>query len=113
MTHRGVRRIRLLLILAASGLVVGGLVAVMSGLMGMPLCSGPSGSSLSPGASDCRELVASLSWRAGMVAGAAAVLMILFAVGLGRMVRQDDRDRAERAMEAYRASKERGQLARD
>jgi hypothetical protein len=36
------------------------------------------------------------------------VLMVLVAAGLLRMLTQTDRDRAERAMEAYRASREAG-----
>jgi hypothetical protein len=46
-----------------------------------------------------------------LVAGAAAVLMVLLAAGLIRTLSQRDRDRAERAMEAYRAS--RGRPAED
>lgn len=55
---------------------------------------------------ECRVLVVTLARRAGLVAGAATVFMVLVAAGLIRMLTQDDRDRAERAMEAYRSSRE-------
>jgi hypothetical protein len=98
-------RLKLALLLAASGLVVGALVAAVSVATAAPFCSsGLAGA-------DCRELVATLAQRAGVVAGGATVIMVLLAAGLVRMLNQDDRDRAERAMEAYRASKEHGRLA--
>jgi hypothetical protein len=93
------RRLRLALILVASGLLVGALVAAVSVATAAPFCSsGVAGA-------DCRELVATLAQRAGIVAGGAAVLMVLLAAGLLKMLDQDDVNRAERAMEAYRASK--------
>jgi hypothetical protein len=92
-------RIGLALILLASGLLVGALVAAVSVATAAPFCSsGIAGA-------DCRDLVATLAQRAGIVAGGAAVLMVLLAAGLVRMLAQDDRNRAERAMEAYRASR--------
>ena len=54
-----------------------------------------------------------LARRAGIVAGGAAVIMVLLAAGLVKMLDQDDRDRAERAMEAYRSARESGRLAED
>jgi len=39
--------------------------------------------------------------------------MVLLAAGLVKMLNQDDRDRAERAMEAYRAARDQGRLAED
>jgi hypothetical protein len=88
-------------ILVASGLLVGALVAAVSVATAAPFCSqGASGE-------ECRALVVTLARRAGLVAGAAAVLMVLIAAGLVRMLSQDDRQRAERAMEAYRTSRER------
>jgi hypothetical protein len=90
--------LRLAAILVASGLLVGALVAAVSVGTAAPFCpSGPSGE-------ECQALVVTLARRAGIVAGAAAVLMGLLAAGLIRMLSQDDRQRAERAMEAYRAS---------
>lgn len=89
---------KLAAILVASGLLVGSLVAAVSVGTATPFCpSGPSGA-------DCHDLVVTLARRAGLVAGAATVLMVLIAAGLVRMLSQDDRQRAERAMEAYRAS---------
>jgi hypothetical protein len=92
---------KLAAILVASGLLVGAVVAAVSVATAAPFCSaGRSGE-------ECRALVVMLAKRAGLVAGAAAVLMVLIAAGLVRMLSQDDRQRAERAMEAYRASRER------
>ena len=89
-------------ILVASGLLVGALVAAVSVGTAAPFCpSGPSGQ-------DCQALVVTLARRAGLVAGAATVLMVLIAAGLVRMLSQDDRQRAERAMEAYRAREQEG-----
>jgi hypothetical protein len=100
-------RIKLALVLVASGLLVGALVAAVSVATAAPFCTtGTAGA-------ECRDLVATLARRAGLVAGSAAVVMVLLAAGLARMLTQDDRDRAERAMEAYRAAKERGTLAED
>jgi hypothetical protein len=92
-------RYKLVLVLIASGLLVGALVAAVSVATAAPFCStGVAGA-------DCRDLVATLAQRAGIVAGGAAVLMVLLAAGLLKMLDQDDANRAERAMEAYRASK--------
>ena len=94
--------LKLAVILVASGLLVGALVAAVSVGTATPFCpSGPSGS-------DCHALVVTLARRAGLVAGAATVLMMLIAAGLIRMLSQDDRQRAERAMEAYRAREQEG-----
>lgn len=100
-------RLKLALVLVASGLLVGALVAAVSVATAAPFCSA-GGSGV-----ECRDLVATLARRAGLVAGGATVLMILLAAGLVKMLNQDDRDRAEKAMEAYRASKDRGRLAED
>jgi hypothetical protein len=100
-------RLKLALVLVAAGLLVGTLVAAVSVATAAPFCtSGSAGT-------DCRDLVVTLARRAGLVAGGAAVLMVLLAAGLVRMLKQDDHERAERAMEAYRAAKEQGRLAED
>jgi hypothetical protein len=105
MTERGASRIKLALVLIASGLLVGALVATVSVATAAPFCSsGEAGA-------DCQQLVVTLARRAGLVAGVATVLMVLLAAGLVKMLAQDDRQRAERAMEAYR--NERGRLAED
>jgi hypothetical protein len=83
----------------AAGLLVGALVAAVSVATAVPFC----GSGLE--GDECRALVVTLARRAGLVAGAATILMVLVAAGLARMLTQDDRDRAERAMEAYRESR--------
>ena len=89
---------RLAAILVAGGLLVGAMVAAVSVGTAAPFCpSGPTGG-------DCQALVVTLARRAGIVAGAAAVLMGLLVAGLIRMLSQDDQRRAEQAMEAYRAS---------
>jgi hypothetical protein len=91
--------VKLALILVAGGLLVGALVAAVSVATAAPFCgSGFQGD-------ECRALVVTLARRAGLVAGAATVLMVLVAAGLARMLTQDDRDRAERAMEAYRQAR--------
>lgn len=105
MTEKAASRIKLALVLIASGLLVGALVAAVSVTTAAPFCS--SGSA----GADCRDLVATLAQRAGIVAGGATVIMVLLAAGLMRMLTQDDHQRAERAMEAYRS--ERGRLAED
>ena len=100
-------RLKLALALVAAGLLVGTLVAAVSVATAAPFCtSGAAGT-------DCRDLVVTLARRAGLVAGGSAVIMVLLAAGLVRMLKQDDHERAERAMEAYRASKDRGRLAED
>ena len=99
--------IKLGLVLVAAGLLVGTLVAAVSVATAAPFCtSGSAGT-------DCRDLVVTLARRAGLVAGGAAVIMVLLAAGLVRMLKQDDHERAERAMDAYRAAKEQGRLAED
>lgn len=91
--------VKLAAILVASGLLVGALVAAVSVATAAPFCStGAAGE-------ECRALVVTLARRAGLVAGAAAVLMGLLAAGLIRMLSQDAHLRAEQAMEAYRASR--------
>ena len=91
--------VKLGLILVAAGLLVGALVAAVSVATAVPFC-GPG----LPG-DQCRALVVTLARRAGLVAGAATLLMVLVAAGLVRMLIQNDRDRAERAMGAYRRSR--------
>jgi hypothetical protein len=91
--------VKLALLLVAAGLLVGTLVAAVSVATAAPFC----GSGIE--AEECRGLVVTLARRAGLVAGAAAVLMVLLAAGLIRTLSQRDRDRAERAMEAYRTSR--------
>lgn len=87
---------KLALLLVAGGLVVGAVVAAVSVATSAPLCdTGLQGEA-------CRGLVVTLARRAGLVAGGATVLMVLLVAGLIRMLAQDDRDRAQRAMEAYR-----------
>jgi hypothetical protein len=54
----------------------------------------------------CYELTRKLAVRVGVVSGLMAVLMLLIVAGLLRTLTQQDRDRAERAMEAYLASKD-------
>lgn len=90
----------------AAGLLVGALVAAVSVATAVPFC----GAGLE--GDECRTLVVTLARRAGLVAGAAAVLMVFLAAGLVRTLTQTDRDRAQRAMEAYRASRE-GRPAED
>lgn len=87
--------------LAGAGLVVGLVVAAVSAASSLAIC----GTGV-PG-EQCRGLVLTLATRAGLVAGLAVVFMGLVVVGLLRMVSQDDRQRAERAMEAYRRERDR------
>ena len=98
-------RVKLALVLVAGGLLVGTLVSAVSVATAAPFCtSGAAGT-------DCRDLVVTLARRAGLVAGGAAVMMVLLAAGLMRMLKQDDHERAERAMEAYRSARERARPA--
>jgi hypothetical protein len=83
-------------LLLAFGLLVGTLVAVTATATGSGFCDHQR----------CWDLVMTLARRVGIVTTAAVVLMGLLVAGLMRMVQQDDRDRAERAMEAYRASRD-------
>ncbi|MGH2686058.1 MAG: hypothetical protein ACRDJP_11390 [Actinomycetota bacterium] len=87
-------------LLVAAGLLVGSLVAAVSVGTASPFCPG------GLGGEECRGLIVTLARRAGLVAGGATVVMILLAAGLVRMLAQDDRDRAEQAMEAYRSRRE-------
>ena len=54
----------------------------------------------------CYELTRKLAIRVGVVSGLMAVLMLLIVAGLLRMLTQQDKDRAEKAMEAYLASRD-------
>ena len=92
-------RITFALILVASGLLVGTLVAAVSVGTAAPFC--PSGLA----GENCRGLVVKLAQRAGVVAGGATVIMALLVAGLVRMLAQDDRDRAQRAREVYLATR--------
>ena len=96
-------RWKLALVLVASGLLVSAVVAAVSVATAAPFCSS------GVGGADCRELVATLARRAGLMAGGATVIMVLLAAGLLKMLDQEDHDRAERAMEAYRASRPGGE----
>jgi hypothetical protein len=92
-----VSRARFAAILLGAGVVVGGAVAALASLTGTTLC----------GSGDaqrgCYELVRTLSLRAGLIAGLATVFMTLLVAGLLKMLTQEDEQRAERAMEAYRS----------
>ena len=80
-------------------MVVGLVVGVAASLTGASICgAGEEGL-------QCYELSRTLSIRVGVVSGLMAVLMVLVVAGLLRMLSQDDHDRAERAMEAYLASR--------
>lgn len=80
--------------------MVGLVVASVASAAGTSLCgAGEAGG-------QCYDLARKLAIRVGVVSGVMAVLMLLIVAGLLRMLSQDDRDRAERAMEAYLASKE-------
>ena len=71
---------KLALLLVAAGLLVGALVAAVSVATALPFCgSGVEGD-------ECRALVVTLARRAGLVAGAAAVLMVLLAAGLAKSI---------------------------
>jgi hypothetical protein len=90
-------RFRFAAILVGAGVVVGGAVASLASLTGTALCgSGEAGR-------DCYELVRTLSLRAGLIAGLMTMVMTLLVAGLLKMLTQEDHQRAERAMEAYRA----------
>ncbi len=102
MDRRHTSPIRVAAVLIAFGTFVGGTVAVLSVATAAPLCwPGSAGD-------ECRALVSTLGRRAGVLAGVTTILMSLVAAGLLRMVAQDDRDRAQRAMDAYRLARERG-----
>jgi hypothetical protein len=89
-------RTRFAAILLAAGVIVGGAVASMASLTGTTLCgTGDAGR-------ECYELVRTLALRAGLIAGIMTVVMVLLVAGLLRMLSQEDRQRAERAMESYR-----------
>lgn len=89
--------------LVAAGLVVGIVVGTVASVAGTSICgAGEAGSR-------CYELTRTLAIRVGVVAGLMAVLMVLVVAGLLKMLSQDDRDRAERAMEAYLASRDRSE----
>jgi hypothetical protein len=94
-----VNRARAALYVAAAGLLVGLVVAVVSVATGTSLCgAGEAGA-------DCFELVRKLAVRTGVVAGLAVMIMGVLVAGLLKMLSQDEKQRAERAMEAYLASR--------
>jgi hypothetical protein len=83
--------------LVAAGLLVGLVVATASVITGASLCeAGGSGV-------ECYELTRTLAIRTGFVAGVVTVLMGLLVAGLAKMLSQDEKDRAQRAMEAHLA----------
>ncbi|MGH2724304.1 MAG: hypothetical protein ACRDI0_08565 [Actinomycetota bacterium] len=86
-------------LLVAMGLVVGLVVAFASSLTGRSLCG------VGEAGRECLELTRTLAIRTGAVAGVATVVMGLVAAGLLRMLSQGERQRAERAREAYLASR--------
>lgn len=87
--------------LVAMGLVVGVVVAMASSLTGRALCgAGEAGR-------ECLELTQTLALRTGAVAGVAVVIMGFLGAGLLRMLSQGEKQRAERAREAYLASRRR------
>jgi hypothetical protein len=90
---------RLSVLLVGAGLVVGLVVATASILTGVSLCEA--------GGTDveCYQLTRTLAIRTGVVAGVVTVLMGLLVAGLAKMLTQDEKQRAERAMEAYQASR--------
>ena len=86
---------RLIILLSAAGLLVGIVVATASVLTGASLCeAGGTGV-------ECYELTRTLAIRTGVVAGVVTVLMGLLVAGLAKMLSEDERQRAERAMERY------------
>lgn len=99
--RRWVPGVRLAVVLLASGLLVGTVVAVASSVTSAAVCPSP----YVAGSGSCYRLVETLAIRAGLVAGAATVIMALLVAGLVKMAAQDDRDRATRAQEAYLASR--------
>jgi hypothetical protein len=82
-----------------AGLIVGLVVAAVASAAGSSLCA--TGEAGAP----CYELTRTLAIRVGVVSGLMAVLMLLIVAGLLRMLGQEDKDRADRAMEAYLASR--------
>jgi hypothetical protein len=75
-------------------------VAAVASAAGTSLCgAGEAGG-------QCYELTRKLAIRVGVVSGLMAVLMLLIVAGLLRMLTQQDKDRAEKAMEAYLASRD-------
>lgn len=92
-------RLRLAVLLFAAGLLVGLVVATASVITGASLCeAGGAGV-------ECYELTRTLAIRTGLVAGVVTVIMGLLVAGLAKMLSQDEKQRAERAMEAYLASR--------
>ena len=92
-------RLRLAVLLFSAGLLVGLVVAMASVITGASLCeAGGTGV-------ECYELTRTLAIRTGAVAGVVTVMMGLLVAGLAKMLSQDEKQRAERAMEAYLASR--------
>lgn len=94
-------RLKIAALLVGFGIVVGSVVGAMASVTGAAVCgAGEAGA-------ECYELVRTLAIRVGLLTGGATVLMLLLVAGLMRMLVQDDHQRAEQAMEAYRRSRER------
>ena len=86
--------------LLGSGLIVGLVVAAVASAAGTSVCgAGEAGA-------QCYELTRKLAIRVGVVSGLMAMLMVLIVAGLLRTLTQQDKDRAEKAMEAYLASRD-------
>jgi ABC-type proline/glycine betaine transport system permease subunit len=95
-----VPKVRVALLLAAAGALVGLVVATASVITGASLCEA-GGTGL-----DCYRLTRTLAVRTGLVAGVVTVVMGLLVAGLAKMLSENEKERAERAMEAYLASRE-------
>jgi hypothetical protein len=101
-----VSKARVALLLVGAGTLVGLVVATASVLTGASLCeAGGTGV-------ECYRLTRTLAIRTGFVAGGMTVLMGLLVAGLAKMLSQNEQERAERAMEAYLASRERASKER-
>lgn len=77
--------------------LAGSMVAALSAATGVPECSG-----VGSFASDCRRLVRTLSINMGLLTAVVTAVMALFVVGVGRMSSQEEADRRERRLEAFR-----------
>jgi hypothetical protein len=83
--------------LLLGAVLAGSVVAALSAVLGVRDCRG-----VGQFANECRGLVRTLSINMGALTAVVTAVMALFVAGLGRMSEQDEADRRERRLEAFR-----------
>jgi hypothetical protein len=98
----GLRALLLVMPFVLAGLVVGGVVAVMSASIGIASCAPREAFAPIDHGPTCEALVRSLSIRTGAVTGVVTAFFLLLTLALMRTVLRMEQDRGRRALERYR-----------